>query len=205
MKIKFLIVLLVGLAFSSFQGQATGICNGGFEDGLSCWGSLDGDFGFKEVTSSYTDGRGITFTPSEGSSFLNLWGEEDLYQEISWKKGDQLSFDLAETVGTNPDAPGVGLSMKFIQGNELYSEYAILVSGTTLESVSHTFTEDSWEDSGLVFQAFYTSFPEGNFTNEELGRILIDNIQVTSVPLPGGVLLMATSLLFGGLSRSIKF
>ncbi len=72
MKIKFMIVLLVGLAPSPFQAQATGVCNGGFEDGLSCWGSFDGDFGFKEIISSYTDGSGTTFTATEGSSFLSL-------------------------------------------------------------------------------------------------------------------------------------
>ena len=197
---KFTIVFLLGLVVSPFQVHAT-LLNGGFEDG-SRWGNLTEFFGTWEVASSYTDARGITFTPTEGSFFLDFWGNEDLWQGVSWKKGDQLSYDWAETVGTRPEFGGISLLVYPTEDISLVPFLSeginIFDSVTGFTSTTHTFTEDSLEFSGLVFQAQGISTlgfdPE---TNPAIfSHILLDNVKITSVSSPGGVLLMIVSLPF---------
>jgi len=200
------IVLLFGLAISSFQTHAASLCNGGFEEGSMCWSGLTETFGFAEVTSSYTDGRGVTFTPTEGLFFYNFWGNEDLYQGVSWKKGDQLSYDWAVAEGTNPDLSSVSLFVEPTEGIGLFPvlspDETTFNSVTGFNSTTHIFTEDSPERSGLVFQAQGVS-PFGGVTDAEVGHILLDNVKITMVPLPGSALLMITSLLFGYSGRRI--
>jgi hypothetical protein len=204
---KFRIIFFFGLVVSSFQVHAT-VMNGGFEQGSNYWGGLTETFGFAEVSSSYTDGKGIEFNPTEGSFFYNFWGNEDLHQGLSWKKGDQLSYDWAVAVGTNPNVSGASLFVSPTSGPGL-EENLLGPGNTTFDSVTgfysttHIFTDDSSEHPGLVFQAQGDS-PMFGLTDPEVGHILLDNVSITSVPLPGSVLLMITSLLFGYSGRLIS-
>jgi hypothetical protein len=198
-----------GLVISSFQVHAT-VCDGGFEEGGMCWGGLTEIYGFAEVSSSYTDGKGIKFNPTEGSFFYNFWGGEDLYQELSWKKGDQLSYDWAVAVGTSPGFSGADLFVSPTSGIGLLESLlgpgnTTFNSDTGFYSTTHIFTDDSLgvEAPGLVFQA-NGEFPMFGFTDLEVGHILLDNVSITSVPLPGSALLMITSLLFGYSGRRIS-
>ena len=206
---KFRIMFFFGLVIYSFQAHAS-VCNGGFEQGFKCWGGLTETFGFAEVASSYTDGRGITFTPTEGSNFYNFWGGEDLHQGLSWKKGDQLSYDWAVAEGTNPNVNGASLFVSPTDGIGLFESLlgpgsTTFDSATGFYSTTHIFTDDSSLSSspGLVFQA-QGQFPSASLTNPEVGHILLDNVSITNVPLPGSALFMITSLLLGYSGRRIS-
>ncbi len=210
MKLKPALILVTSLTACSFQTQAS-LCNGGFEDGLTCWGGLTEEFGFKEVIPSYTDGRGITFTPTEGSFFLNLWGNNDIAQRFSWQAGDQISFDWAEAPGTR--FPRISLFAALFNGISLEERLNLSVSDTTTFSTfNHTFTQDSSAlafGSSLVFQAQgVMPYVHHGITNEEVGHILIDNVQFTTasdpdsaVPEPDTAFLMGIAMLFGLCNR----
>lgn len=200
MNIKFYLILLISLLTSSFHVNAT-VCNGGFENGHTCWSNLTEGFGFSEIETSYTDANSTIYTSTEGSFFFNFWGNDDLFQSVSWKKGDILSFDYTQTIATTSPNEGVSLIVGLTNGPEVTKTIsdglpAIKAGSGQFETFSYTFLEDSTDDSGLFFQAS-DRFPlEFDFDNpNEIEHILLDNVQISGVPLPGGVLFMATALL----------
>lgn len=201
MKLKNTLIFVTSLAICSFQIQAS-LCNGGFEDGLTCWGGLTEEFGYKEVISSYTDGRGITFSPTEGTSFVNLWGSNDLAQRVSWEIGDQVSFDWATALGTNPNVANTGLFAGLFDGLTLIRSFGLSQSNsdtTVFNTFSYTFTEDSPEFGTLAFQALGTQ-PTFGLTDAEVGHILIDNVQFapgSAMPEPDTAFLIGAALLLG--------
>lgn len=221
MNLKSTLILVASLTACSFQTQAS-LCNGGFESGdfsdnnpsQRCWSGLTEDFGFREVITSYTDGSGTTFGPTEGSYFVSLWGSNDLAQDFSWLSGDQLSFDWITVSGTNPGTSAVSLFAGLFDG---LFPLETLLSGavgdtTRFNTFTHTFTQDSPNNGLLAFQAWGIQ-PGQGLTNEEVGHILIDNVQLTSrsdkdngseVPEPNTLFLMAFVFILGWMNHKTR-
>lgn len=187
------IILLTSLTLYSFQVSAT-VCNGGFEDGMSCWGGLTETFGFAEVVSSYTDGAGTAYAPTEGTLFLNFWGTEDRAQSLSWSIGDQISFDYATVEGANPSTSDATLFFGLFDGlSPLGDSFHLGSPDSNFQTFTHTFTQDSPLDGLIVFQALGT-MPGFGLTNQDVGHVLIDNIQFSAVPLPTALFMFAPAL-----------
>ena len=200
MNIRSIIALSI-LTACSFQASAISITNGGFENGMSGWGGLTETFGFAEVVSSYTDITGTTYLPTEGTHFLNFWGNEDRAQTLSWSKGDQISFDYATTEAAYPYASsglffGVFSGLSPLQAPSFSHETPVFdspVLDSLFKRVTYTFTQNSPSDSLIAFQAQGIS-PGQGLTNQEVGHILIDNIQVSSIPLPTAFFMFVPAL-----------
>lgn len=196
MNIRSIIALSI-LAVCSFQASAISITNGGFEDGMSGWGGLTETFGFASVVSSYTDGTGTAYSPTEGTRFLNFWGNEDRARILSWSKGDQISFDYAITEGAIPSISDASLFFGVFNGISPLTapsfSHEVPVLGSAFNTAIYTFTQNSPLDGLIAFQARGIQPGQGE-TNQDVGHILIDNIQVSSVPLPAAFFMFAPAL-----------
>lgn len=195
MNIRSIITLSI-LTACSFQASAISITNGGFENGMSGWGGLTETFGFAEVVSSYTDIKGTTYLPTEGTHFLNFWGNEDRVQGLSWSKGDQISFDYTTTEGADPSFSsglffGVFDGLSALESPSFSHETPI--PNSTFRTLTYIFTQDSPVYGLIAFQALGI-FPGQGLTNQEVGHILIDNVQVSSIPLPTAFFMFVPAL-----------
>ena len=216
MNIKYTLILITSFAIYSLQSQAIPL-NRGFEDGLdglTHWSPLLENFGFAESVTGYTVAvppfGSIGIGPTEGNRLLNLWGNNDLHQRFSWSARDLISFDwaLATHLNRSP-AHNAALRVGIIDSGVTLRDQFTLSTSTfnTFSTFNYEFTQDNLGgQGGLVFQALGRSpdpIGSNGLTNDDVGHILIDNINFATsgttgnVPEPDIGFLMLIALLLG--------
>lgn len=189
----------------SFNAQAGLITNGGFESGnLTGW-SVSG--GTVSVLNSYTAddaGSPLTVNPTEGNWFARITAGNPITTLMSSifsvSAGSVVSFDWFFDSNDYLPFNDMAVSLLKIDGSTIYN--------TTLANVSNTgnYAFNGWNTASFVAPTggnAVLSFQSINGIDTLQDSYFgIDNVQATSVPIPGALALLAIGAV--GLRRFMK-
>lgn len=208
MKLSSIIILLCCIVIPT-TSNANLLSNSSFEDGFTSWNNT----GFS-IASSFTSSYGPVLTPTDGSSMTSITDNAgELIQPFSYSKQlNYLKLDVSLVdpyFGTNNPMDAILMNITFKQDENIIHT----VSNNALENLN-TWDVNNWKTlvfpladansnlspgetyslSVYVSPNFYYTIPEIGWY-PGTGTTLIDNVNLTTTPLPSSLSLLAFGLL----------
>jgi choice-of-anchor C domain-containing protein len=204
-KVGIVFAVCIGVIFGVADILAAPFTNGSFESG----GTNTGTFVTLNSPSSFIDNWTVDsgsvdwinsyWTAAQGTKSLDLSGDGigSISQTFNTTNGGQYSVSFS--MAGNPAG-----------GNSIKTLYAYVDSGLVgtfyFDTTGKSLNDMGWQQNGFIFTA---SGPSANLTflsgdNNSYGPAL-DNISVTSIPLPSTLLILGSGLItFLGLRRRLR-
>lgn len=193
MKKLFSLGTLLALSFASFQASANLITNGSFEDFGIQTPPAPGVFGVYSTLPGWTGFESIEIHPT---GFLdNASQDGEFHAELNADPDQSEPFRLEQTFNT-VIGNQYQLSFWAQRREDDDGPFSVTVGADTLDVSTHII--DAWTQFVLNFTATDTetklSFLSGQSGKDTVGHLL-DNVDVSQVPLPGAAVLLLGGLL----------